>query len=170
MEKSKKPQPKSDSHAMSCVFSVCAAAKATCSKFLNVAIADPGSPSPVELGQVLTVVRTAIAEQHVKNADAFPAQSEGVVGMMKGGGLKTVGYSKHGHANEPKTFPDCLDGGCRRSCAVLLIDRRWRLPRASSPTTRLPACRTRWCRRTRAFFRHRQCDPKRGSVLRVCFC
>ena len=121
---------------------LCAAVQPQCKTFLDISLADPGSPSPVELGQVAAVVRTAIAAQHVKNADAFPAQRDGVIGMMKGGGLKTVGYSKHGHANEPKTFPDCLDGGCRRCCAAPSIDRRWRLARACSPT-RLPACRTR---------------------------
>ena len=76
----------------------------------------------MELGQVAVVVRAAIAAQHEKNADAFPAQSDGVFGMMKGGGLKTVGYSKDGHANQPKSFPDCLNGGCCRCCVVPSID------------------------------------------------
>ena len=95
----------------------------------------------MELRQVAAAARTAIAAQHVKHADAFPAQSNGVFGMMKGGGLKTVGYSKDGHANQPITFMDCLDGGCHRCCALPSIDLRWRLAHAlPAPPACLHAC------------------------------
>ena len=103
------------------VFLLCAAALPACGSFLDVVVADPASPSTAELAQVAATVAAAIAAQHAKNSAAFTAESDGEVGMMKGGGLQTVGYSKHGHANQPKTFPDCLDGGCRRCCAVPLV-------------------------------------------------
>ena len=86
------PRSLAPSTNLTCACFLCAAAQPTCRKFLNVSIADPESPSPVELGQVATVVRTAIAANHVKNAACFPADGE--VGMMKGGGLNTTGYSE----------------------------------------------------------------------------
>ena len=49
---------------------------------------------------------------------AFPAWDDGEMGMMKGGGLGTVGYSPDGHAKQPRTFSDCRVGGCRRCCSV----------------------------------------------------
>ena len=90
---------------------MCAAAEPTCRSFLNVSIADLESPSPVELRQVAAVVRAAFAANHVKNAACFP--TDGEVGMMKGGGRNTVGYSQ-----ATSTFTGCLDGGFRRRCAV----------------------------------------------------
>ena len=50
--------------------------------------------------------------------EAFPAWDDGEMGMMKGGGLGTVGYSPDGHAKQPRTFSDCRVGGCRRCCSV----------------------------------------------------
>jgi hypothetical protein len=93
-------------HAHACL--LCAAAEPTCGRFLNVSIADPEAPSPVELGELAIAVGNAITAIH---AACFPGDSE--VGMMKGGGLDSVGYSQ-----ETSTFASCLDGGFRHRCAV----------------------------------------------------
>ena len=96
-------------HAHACL--LCAAAEPTCDNFLNVSIADPESPSLVELGELAIAVGNAIAANHVTNAACFPPDGE--VGMMKGGGLFTVG-----HSQATSTFSSCLDGGFRHRCAV----------------------------------------------------
>ena len=128
-----------------CFLCAALAAEPTC-KFLNVSLANHGSPSPVELGLLAAVVGNAIAAHQKSAAAAFPVERDGLFGMMKGGALKTVGYSKDGHANQPGTFSDCLAGGCRRCCAALCrrsIDAgAWRAlttPPARLPHARLPS-------------------------------